>query len=251
MLRRLGMIVGLVLAPMAAWAEPLVAAASNVQGALDEIIAGFTAQTGVAVKVSYGATGNLSRQIIEGAPFQVFLAADEASVDALVTMGLTKGPAVIYATGQLALLVPKGGPVVADAGLEGLRAALAAGTVGRFAIANPEHAPYGMRAREALVHAGLWDAVQPRLVLGESVAQAAQFVTSGNAAAGVVALSVALNPAVLAVTDHAALPQDWHEPLTQGMVVLPGADADAVAFADYVRAEAARAVWQRHGYSVP
>lgn len=237
--------------PFAARAEPLVAAASNVQGALDEIIAAYSAETGTGVRVNYGSTGNLVRQIREGAPFDVFLAADEPSVNALVADGLTPGGAQVYAQGRLALLVPSGGAVAADAGLEGLRAALAAGTVTRFAIANPETAPYGMRAQEALDHAGLWAAVQPALVLGENVAQAAQFVTSGNAQAGIVALSVALNPEVASVTDHAVVPDDWHEPLTQGMVVLPRAGPDAKAFAAYVRGDAARAVWARHGYALP
>ena len=246
------MALGLVLlGPMAAQAGPLVAAASNVQGALDEIIAGYALETGVAVRVSYGSTGNLVRQIREGAPFDLFLSADEESVEGLVDLGLTAGAAQVYAIGQLALLVPKDGAIEADPTLEGLQAALAAGRVTRFAIANPEHAPYGMRAREALEHEGLWEALQPHLVLGENVAQAAQFVTSGNAEGGIVALSVALTPAVVARTDHAVLPADWHAPLTQGMVVLPRGGADAQAFAAWLRGDAARAVWAAHGYGVP
>lgn len=239
------------LAPICARAEPLVAAAANVQGALDAIIAGYTAETGKQVRVSYGSTGNLLRQIREGAPFDVFLSADEVSARALADEGLTMGAAQVYAQGRLALLVPKGGDVAADAQLAGLKAALAAGTVGRFAIANPEHAPYGMRAREALEHEGLWDAVQPALVLGENVAQAVQFVTSGNADAGIAALSLALSPAVAAQTDHAVLPAEWHAPLTQSMVVLPRADADAQGFATYLLGDAARVIWAANGYGLP
>lgn len=239
------------LAPIGARAEPLVAAAANVQGALDEIIAGYTAQTGLAVRVSYGSTGNLLRQIREGAPFDLFLSADEASAEALVTEGLTQGAAQVYAQGRLALLVPKGGAVGVDAQLDGLRAALAAGTVKRFAIANPEHAPYGLRAREALTHEGLWEALQPKLVLGENVAQAAQFVTSGNADAGIAALSLALSPAVAALADHVTLPAEWHAPLTQSLVVLTRADAETLAFAAYLTGDAARAIWAASGYGLP
>ena len=232
-------------------AEALIAAAANLQGALEAIADAYLAKTGQAVRISYGATGNLERQIRQGAPFEVFLAADEASVLALARDGMAGDSGVVFAVGRLALLVPKGGTITADATLTGLRAALGARQVTRFAIANPDHAPYGARAREALMSAGLWEALQPFLVVGESVAQAAQFAASGNADGAIVALSIAASPAVSQTTDYAILPQEWHQPLTQRMVLLPKASADARAFFEFVQSPQAQALLQERGYGSP
>lgn len=234
-----------------AGAAPVIAAAANVQGPLQEIAAAYQAQTGTSLRISYGSTGSLVRQIREGAPFEVFLAADEASVNGLVAAGLTEGPGRVYAIGRLALVAPKGGKIALDPGFAGLRAALAAGLVTRFAIANPEHAPYGVRAQEALRHVDLWAAAEPRLVLGENVAQAAQFVASGNADGGMIALSLALSPAVAARVDHVVVPADWHQPLVQSMALLPRAGADAQAFFAFLQGPEAQAIFAAQGYDLP
>lgn len=237
--------------PLPLRAETVIAVAANVQGAMERIVEAYGAQGGGAVTVSYGSTGNFVRQIREGAPFELFLAADEAAVLSLAADGLTRDQGAVYAVGQLALVAPKGGVMAVDASLDGLRAALGAGTVRRFAIANPEHAPYGARAVEALRHAGLWDQVQPLVVMGENVAQAAQFATSGNAEGGIVALSLVLIPEVAAKTDHAVIPADWHAPLTQRMVLLPGAGDEARAFYAYLQGPEARAIFAAQGYGAP
>src|SRR5688500_5586334 len=133
----------------------------------------------------------------------------------------------LYAVGRTVIIVPHGSPLTADGTFEDLRAALNDGRVEKFAIANPEHAPYGRRAEEALRHAGLWEQIEDKLVLGENVAQAAQFATSGATQGGIVAYSLALSPEISELGSYALIPQDWHEPLRQRMVLLRGAGETA------------------------
>ncbi len=237
--------------PLSAMAEPLIAAAANVQSTLEEIVSVYEVKTGQAVRVSYGSTSSLMRQIQAGAPFDLFLAADNTSIKRLVADGLTQGPGRDYATGRLALVAPKGGVFVPDADFAGFADALVAGQVKRFAIASPAHAPYGIHAVEALRHAGHWEQTESRLVLGENVAQAAQFVASGNADGGLIALSLALSPAVAARVDHAVVPADWHAPLVQSMVLLPRAGNEARAFFDFLLGPEAREIFAARGYDLP
>lgn len=230
---------------------PLVAAASDLQFALPEVAAAFEAETGRSVRLTFGSSGNLARQIRQGAPFQLYLSADEDYVLALAGDGLTRDRGAPYALGRIALLVPAGSPLALDGSLGDLRAALADGRLERFAIANPEHAPYGRRAEEALRHAGLWPAIEPHLVLGENVAQAAQFATSGNAQGGLVAHSLALSPRVAALGAAELVPADWHSPLRQRMVLLKGAGPVAERFYGYLGGPAGRAILERHGFGLP
>lgn len=148
-------------------------------------------------------------------------------------------------------MVPHGSTLKADVQLKDLRAALADGRIKKFAIANPEHAPYGLRAEEALKHAGLWDAVKDKLVLGENVVQAAQFATSGNAQGGIIAYSLALAPDVSKLGEYALIPAEWHEPLRQRMVLLKGADETTQAFYRYVQEPAARNIMRKYGFVLP
>ena len=230
---------------------PVIAAASSLRFALDEIAEAFRRDTGAAVAISYGSSGNLSRQIRQGAPFEAFLSADEALVDALSRDGFTQGDGLTYARGRLAILVPHGSPLTADPGLDGLELALAGGRISRFAIASPAHAPYGMRAEEALRHRGLWQGIKPKLVYGESIAQAAQFATSGNAQGGIVAYALALAPKVAPLGDHALIPEEWHKPLNQRMVLLKGVGSVAEAFFAFLQQSDARAVLDKYGFASP
>ena len=242
------------LAPGVAYGEgrpALVAAASDLQFALEEVATAFRTQTGESVRIVAGSSGNFTRQILQGAPFELFFSADEDYVAQLARAGKTRGPGVPYATGRIVLLVPRGSPLEADATLENLRASLAAGRISRFSIANPEHAPYGKRALEALRHAGLWEAIQPRLVLGENVSQAAQFAASGNAQGGIVAYSLALFPKIAATTRHALIPEAWHSPLRQRMVLTAQAGPVAERFHAFVQQGTARGILARHGFVLP
>jgi molybdate transport system substrate-binding protein len=250
-LRRLAMLVMVCLLPFASGhaQTPTVAAASDLQFALQEVQAQFVRDTGKQVQLVFGSSGNFYRQIVEGAPFELFLSADESFVTRLAKQGLTRDEGRLYAIGRLALFAPKGSPLQVDAELNGLRAALQQGAVRRFAIASPEHAPYGARAEEALRHAGLWDGLQDALVLGENVSQAAQFAASGNAQGGIIAYSLALAPNVAALGSAALLPESWHSPLRQRMVLLKNASPAAEAFYAYLQQPAAQAILSRYGFS--
>lgn len=237
--------------PLAAQPAPVVAAASDLQFALAEAAAAFEAETGEAIRLSFGSSGNFARQIRQGAPFELYLSADEDFVLDLARGGFTRDEGALYAIGRIVLLVPHGSPLQADGTLDNLAVALQEGRVDRFAIANPEHAPYGRAAEQALRHRGLWEALAPRLVLGENVSQAAQFATSGNAQGGIVAYSLALAPQVSARGAHALIPEDWHGPLRQRMALLAGAGAVAERFYDYLQEPAARAVLRNYGFVLP
>ena len=230
---------------------PVVAAASSLQFAMPEIIAAFAAQTGRTVKVAYGSSGNFVRQIRQGAPFELFLSADAAYIRALVDDDLTLGAGNLYALGRLAIIVSPGSSLTPDGTLEDLRAALADGRVRRFAIANPEHAPYGRRAEEALRHVGLWEGIRDRLILGENVSQAAQFATSGSAEGGIIAYSLALSQTVSDRGEYALIPPEWHAPLEQRMALLKGAGDTARAFHDFVLSEPGRGILKRLGFLLP
>jgi molybdate transport system substrate-binding protein len=241
----------LVASPAAIAEAPLVAAASDLRFALDAVAAQFARDTGAAVRIVYGSSGNFRRQIAAGAPFEMFMSADEAYVLALAKEGRTIGDGVVYAIGRLALVVPAGSALKLDARLRDVAPAVADGRLRKFAIANPEHAPYGVAAREALTAAGAWEAVRAHLVLGENVAQAAQFAVSGSAQGGIVALSLALAPGALDGARYVPIPASMHRPLAQRMVLTRRAGATARAFFDYLQQPAARAVLERYGFALP
>lgn len=226
---------------------PLVAAASDLQFALPEIADAFTAETGHGVRLSFGSSGNFARQIRQGAPFELYLSADERYVRALARDGFTRGEGVVYAHGRIVLVVPPGSPLAPDGSLDDLARALTKGRVTRFAIANPEHAPYGQRAAEALRHKGLWEAIRPHLVLGENVSQAAQFAVSGNAQGGIIAYSLALAPNLARRAAYELIPADWHTPLRQRMALMAGAGPVAEAFFGFLQGPIARAILDDHG----
>ncbi len=230
---------------------PVVAAASDLQFALEEIAGAFSRDTGLAVRLAFGSSGNLSRQIRQGAPFQLFLSADEDYVNELVRAGLTRDDGALYAVGRLAVIAAHRSPLKVDAALDDLARALDDGRVSRFAIANPEHAPYGRRAVEALRHRGLWATIEGKLVFGENVSQAAQFAVSANAQGGIVAHSLVRAPQVSAQVSHAELPAAWHTPLRQRMVLLRGAGATAERFYSYLQQPVARTLLDRHGFTLP
>lgn len=232
-------------------AGPVIAAASDLKFVLDDIAAQFTAQTGHRLRISYGSSGNFFRQIVQGAPFELFLSADEDFVHQLHGQGLTEDTGALYGVGRLVLFAAKGSPLRVDAGLTDLRAALADGRLRKFAIANPEHAPYGHAAMQVLERAGLWQAIQPRLVLGENVSQAAQFAASGSAQGGIFALSLALWPVLQQAGSQVLLPEQMHSPLRQRMVLTRRAGLVAQQFYRYLQRDEARATLQRFGFSLP
>jgi molybdate transport system substrate-binding protein len=227
---------------------PAIAAASDLKFALEDIAARFRADAKREVRLSFGSSGNYFRQIGQGAPFQLFLSADEDFVFKLHAAGRTADRGVLYATGRIVLFAPQGSPLAVDVRMAGLKAALDGNIIRRFAIANPEHAPYGRAAEQALRKLGLWDALQGRLVLGENVSQAAQFATGGSAQGGIFAYSLALVPGVAQQGRYVLLPEDLHAPLRQRMVLVKGAGETARAFYAYVQQPAARKILAQYGF---
>jgi molybdate transport system substrate-binding protein len=230
---------------------PTVAAAANLNFALTEIADRFARDDGSRIQVVFGASGGLTRQILDGAPFEAFLAADEEFPDKLVGAGLTRDQGVVYARGRLAIFAPTGSPLSVDERLEGLSRLVTSGRVTRFAIANPDVAPYGRAAAAVLQKHGLWNAIRPRLVLGDTVAQAAQFATTGNTVGGLIAYSLVLGPGFATRGTHALIPESDHPPLRQRMVLLKRASQPVVRFYDYMQDDASRAILRKHGYAVP
>lgn len=230
---------------------PAVAAASDLQFALEEIAAAFQRDAGRSVRITFGSSGNFRRQIAEGAPFELFLSADETYVQALAKEGKARDEGVIYAVGRLALVSSMDSPLVPDESLDGLRTALAAGRITRFAIANPEYAPYGRAAQEALVHAGLWDAIRGKLVLGENVSQAAQFALTSAAQGGLISYAHARSAALAQRARYALVPDTWHAPLRQRMVLMKNAGETATAFYEYLQHSQARGILARYGFGLP
>jgi len=252
-LHRWTLIFGLMLSCAAtAWADtPVIAGAADLKFALEEIAAKFKEDGNGEVKLVFGSSGNFYRQIEQGAPFQMFLSADESFVFKLADAGKTLDRGQPYAIGRIGIIVPHGSPLKADGEFKDLAAALADGRLKKFAIANPEHAPYGKRAEEALKRAGLWEGIKGKLVLGENISQAAQFATSGSTQGGIIAYSLVKAPAVARLGDFALIPDTWHEPLKQRMVLIKGAGETAQAFYRYMQQPAARAIMKKYGFALP
>lgn len=223
-----------------------IAAASHIKPAMDRLTEQFQARhPAVDVTLSYGSSGKLSAQIANGAPFDLFFSADMTYPDYLSQQGLAASEVRPYAVGRL-VLWHRGTetPQLDQFAVDGSQ---------RLAIANPRHAPYGQRAREFLESQGLWEPLQPSLVFGENVSQAAQFVHSGAADLGILALALALNPALQSTGSYTPIDPGLHKPLNQGYVVtLEGANNPAVTeFVRFLDSAGADATLRQFGFSVP
>jgi molybdate transport system substrate-binding protein len=237
--------------PARAAEVPVIAAAANLSSALPEIAAAFERATGRQVKVSFGSSGNLARQIVQGGPYELFLSADEERVRFVFEQGRSVDAGRVYAIGRLALFAPSGSPVAVDPELAGLAAAVRTGSVQRVAIASPELAPYGAAAREVLTRKGLWDALQGRLAIGENVSQAAQFALTGAVQAAFIPYSIVRAPTLQGKGSAAMVPDTLHAPIRQRMVLLKGAGDTARAFHAFMEAGEARAILERYGFTAP
>lgn len=227
-----------------------VAAASDLQVVFPSLAARFERETRVPVRVAFASSGTLLAQIRNGAPFDVFLSADIDYPRQLAAGGHADAASLYeYAAGRLALVSRR------DSGLDVTRglAVAADARVRRVAIANPQHAPYGRAALAALQHDGLDSAVRPRLVLGENVSQAAQFVQSGNAQVGLIALSLAVSPAMRESTAYAEVPSASHPPIRQGAIVVSASRRKAAAarWLAFLRREDIVALLVQHGFAPP
>ena len=229
--------------------ELRVAAASDLQAALPDIAAQFEKTTGHHVALTFGSSGNFSTQIANGAPFDVFMSADIAYPKRLEQAGLAeRGSLYEYATGRLVLWTRRDSGIDVKGGLN----ALTDVRVRRIAIANPEHAPYGRAAVAAIRHEGLYDRVQTKFVLGENISQTAQFAESGNAQVGLIALAIALSPALKEAGTYAEVASDLYPPIEQAAIVIASSKQKALAaqFVDSLKQPAAKAILRSFGFAV-
>ena len=232
---------------------PAIAAAADLKFALAEIARTFEKDTGRKLRLSFGSSGNFTHQLEQGAPFELFLSADENYIFRLAEKGIAADRGVLYAIGRVVMFAPHGSTLQVDAQLADLKTALGDGRLKRFAIANPDHAPYGRAARAALQQAGLWATIQPKLVLGENASQATQFAAAGSSQGGIVPLSLSKAPEIARLGTFALIPAEWHagEPLRQRMALTKKAGETARAFYAYLQQPVARAVFVRHGFELP
>jgi molybdate transport system substrate-binding protein len=231
--------------------EITVAAAADLSTALQEVADNFEHKTGVKVKLSFGASGALTQQIQNGAPFDVFFSADMDYPRQLVSAGQADGATLYqYAVGKLVLWVPADSSL--DVEHKGMDVLLDP-AVKKIAIANPQHAPYGRAAVAALKHYGLYERISDRLVLGENISQAAQFAESGNAQVGFVALAHASAPAMKGKGKYWVVPADAYPALAQGVVVVSRSQhkQEAAEFEEYVKTKEATDVLRKFGFTVP
>jgi molybdate transport system substrate-binding protein len=242
--------IALIPSPALCAGELRVAAAADLQFAMPDLIAQFQKQTGTKVTVSYGSSGNFFSQIQNGAPFDLFFSADIQYPRQLESAGLTEsGTLYEYALGHLVIWMAPNAKIALER--EGWNALLDA-TVQKIAVANPEHAPYGRAAVAALKKQGIYDQVSSKLVYGENISQAAQFVQSGNAQAGIIALSLALSPA-MKDGKRWDVPATGYPPIEQAAVILKnGSNKDAAqSFLSFVKSAPARAILSRYGFETP
>lgn len=227
-----------------------VAAASDMRFALDELAGEFAQRSGAQVQVTYGSSVQLATQISQGAPFDIFFSADEDSIRRLLADGLVLSNTIqSYAIGRIVLWVRKESSIDIHQGLS----VLTDKRIRFVAIANPGHAPYGRAAVQALRAAGIWDPVRPKLVLGENISQALQFVRTGNADAGIVALSLAVAEGVQQTGRYWLIPPNLYHPIRQTAAVMAQSPhrETAKGFLAFVNGREGRSVMRRYGFGLP
>ncbi|MFZ1502332.1 MAG: molybdate ABC transporter substrate-binding protein [Nitrospira sp.] len=227
-----------------------VAAASDLNFAIKELIGAFEKQTGHHVKLSLGSSGNFFAQLQQGAPFDLYFSADIGYPRKLEEAGLTvPGSLYRYAVGRVVLWAPKSSPLDVSKGLTVLREP----TIKKIAIANPKHAPYGRAAVAAMEHAQVYADVKDRLVLGENISQAAQFIESGACDVGIIALSLALAPAMKSAGTYWQIPDEAHPPLEQGAVIVKQSKHQDTArqFLTFMQGPQGQEMMTRYGFTLP
>jgi len=222
-----------------------VSAASDLGPAFREIGPLFEAETGIKASFNFGSTGQLAQQIEQGAPVDLFAAADAARIAALGAKGLVLSDTVtVYAVGRIVLWTREGSPLRLERVEDMLRP-----EVTKIAIANPDHAPYGVAARQAMQSANIWEQLQDKLVLAENVQQALQYAQAGNVDAAVIAHSLVVQGS----GRWTLVPAELHEPIVQVLAVISGTrhEGEARRFADFVTGPRGREVLQKYGFTLP
>jgi len=244
-MNRVIMACALLFASLAGAQEITIAAAADLNFALRDLAQKYEAKTGTRVKLTFGSSGNLFTAIENGAPYDLFFSADVEYPKRLAAAGRALPETIYeYAVGKLVLWAPKTSPLDVSHGFQ----VLMDGRVRKIAMANPKHAPYGRAAEQALRSAGVYDLVRNRLVLGENISQTAQFVQSGNADVGLLALSLALSPTMAG--KYWVMPEKFYEPLRQAAIVVKSSSKQQAAreFLNFIQSEESREVLNRYGF---
>ncbi len=230
--------------------EITVAAAADLTFAFKDVAANFQRQTGDAVKLSFGSSGNFFSEIQNGAPYDIFFSADIGYATKLERAGLIEpGTLYEYAIGKIVLWVPIGSRLEVSQGLR----VLTDPAIRKIAIANPAHAPYGRAAVSAMRRAQIYDQVKDRIVMGENISQAAQFVQSGNADIGIIALSIALAPAMKEKGKYFEIPATDYPAIEQAAVILKSSRKKVLArkFISFLRTRETIELMRRYGFAIP
>ena len=230
--------------------EITVAAASDLNFAFKELVTEYEKTTGHHVKLTLGSSGNFFSQILNGAPFDLYFSADIGYPKKLEEAGLTvPGSLYLYAIGRIVLWASKESHLDLSKGLDVLREP----TIRKIAIANPKHAPYGRAAVAAMEYFMVYDQIKDKLILGENISQTAQFIESGACDAGIVALSLALAPAMKAAGQYWEIPAAAHSPLEQGAVILKQSKNPEAAgqFLEFIKGHHGQEVMKRYGFMLP
>jgi molybdate transport system substrate-binding protein len=228
--------------------SPLVAAASNMSHVLTEIADAYHAETHRTVRLSFGSSGNFTRQILQGAPYSLFISADRKYLDILRQEGLQITTNSIFAYGRIGIFIPATSPLAAKTDLQDIMHALYNGSYRRLAIANPDYAPYGTAAMQSLQSAGLWVIEKGKLLIGESAAQTMQITLTGGVDLGIIPASYAKLPGIMEQGKFFLIPETWHKPVIQYLVLLDEADQPSRQFYNYLLTDATKQILHKYGY---
>ena len=230
--------------------RPMAAIASNMSYAMSDIATAFQKETDTKVRLTFGSSGNFARQIVQGAPFKLFLSADKKYVDFLRDNGMNLLADVDYARGRIGLYIPKTSNLYRSTDLKSAIKMIIHGNYNRLAIANPEHAPYGLAAQQALRSAGIWVTETKRLLLTENAAQTMQVALSGNVDVAVISASFMHLTDINSKGKFFLIPESWHKPLLQHLVLLKGASVSERELFEYMQNKESQLIVQKYGYDI-
>jgi molybdate transport system substrate-binding protein len=246
-----GLALATVVLPQAAWSgEVKIAAASDLNFAFKDLVAEYEKKTGEHVKLTLGSSGNFFSQIQNGAPFDLYFSADIRYPQKLMEAGqAVPGSLYQYAVGRIVLWAPNQSKMDVRKGFDSLLDP----SIRKIAIANPKHAPYGRAAVAAMEHFKMYEKVKDKLVLGENISQAAQYIESGASDTGIIALSLALAPSMKSAGTYWEVPVDAHPPLAQGAVILKGSTNQdgAKQFLEFLKGAEGQEIMRRYGFTLP
>ena len=228
-----------------------VAVASNLTHTITEVSQAFKRDEGNKVNLTFGSSGNFARQIVQGAPYKVFVSAGKKYVDFIRDNGREINSFKALAHGRLSLYIPETSIIKSPTTLAEALKALQYGDFRKMSIANPEHAPYGSAAREALKSAGVWVVSRNKLLLGENAAQAMQFCVSGSVDLCIIPSSFLTLEQFSGKGINFPIPEGWHQPITQYAVLLDRDNENGALFFDYLSSSSSGTIFKKYGYALP